>query len=341
MTKHIVTTDDDPAIRKVLSIILKKAGYLVTACENGQELLDFLKKPDQGVDLLMLDIKMPGLSGFELLERVQILYPELPVVMLTAFNDLDTGMKAIRLGAADYLTKPIHQEALHTCLKRVLSESEKNKQQAYADKESLAIRKKLESDLRHAQLTLQQSTISTLEAFSETIEQKDPYTKGHCHRVRTIAMALGKAMNLSEEVMETLEGGSILHDIGKISIPEEILNKNGRLTKEEYHLIQSHPLAGEKIIAHLPMFKRYIPIVRSHHERVDGKGYPDGLTADQIPVEVRIVSLADAFDAMTSSRAYREALPTEIAVEELKLNAGSQFDPQLIDVFIEHELYLL
>jgi putative two-component system response regulator len=199
----------------------------------------------------------------------------------------------------------------------------------------------LETELKEVLISLQDTTIATLEAFSETIEQKDSYTKGHCNRVRNLSVALGRALGLPHESLDILEGGSLLHDIGKISIPEEILNKDSSLSKEEYEVIKTHPEAGQRIVAHLPYLKRYIPIVRSHHERIDGQGYPDGLKGEAIPLEVKIVSLADAYDAMTSSRAYRAALPTEIAIEELKFFSGSQFDTDLVNLFIENELYLI
>ncbi|MGE4585162.1 MAG: HD domain-containing phosphohydrolase [Sphaerochaeta sp.] len=341
MTRHIVTTDDDPAIRKILQIMLRKEGYLVTACEDGNELLALLRTRAQDVDLLLLDIKMPGFTGLELLDMIHVSYPQIPVVMITAFNDLDTGMKAIRMGAVDYLAKPVHRETLVSCVKRVLDHAEQEKQQHAEEDKSKAHMLKLEQELQLALSALKDATVATLQAFSETIEQKDAYTKGHCSRVRTLSVALGRVLNLPPETLEILEGGSLLHDIGKISIPEDILNKTTSLTKEEYAQIKTHPEAGERIISHLPLFKRYMPIVRSHHERIDGLGYPDGLKGDQIPLEVKIVSLADAFDAMTSSRAYRSALPTEIAIEELKFFSGTQFDAELVDLFIEHELYLL
>ncbi|WP_320129770.1 HD domain-containing phosphohydrolase [uncultured Sphaerochaeta sp.] len=341
MTKHIVTTDDDPAIRKILQILLRKEGYRITPCQNGNELLDMLTHEASDVDLILLDIKMPGLSGFELLEIIQHTYPRIPVIMLTAFNDLDTGMKAIRLGASDYLAKPVPRETLVSCVKRVIMESESNQEADDERSQDIVHQKELEENLQTALLALKNTTLATLEAFSETIEQKDAYTKGHCNRVRNIAVAMGKALHLSPESIQTLEGGALLHDIGKIGISEKILNKPTSLTKEEYAIIRMHPIYGERIVSHIDLFKAYEPIIRSHHERMDGTGYPDGLKGDDIPIEVRIVTLADAFDAMTSSRAYRTALPTEIAVEELKLCSGTQFDPKLVNIFIDKEIFLL
>lgn len=341
MPKHIITTDDDPAIRKILQIMLKKEGYRVTSCENASILLSVLEKNTEPVDLIFLDIKMPGITGMELLPSLRSSYPRTPVVMLTAFNDLDTGMKAIRLGAADYLAKPVHREALVSCVNRVISKAEASLLETQQSSVYLAEKQELECQLEVAVAALKDATIATLEAFSETLEQKDAYTKGHCSRVRLFAVAMAKALKLTKEQILTIEGGSLLHDIGKVGISEDILNKTCQLSDEEYELIKSHPLSGERIVSHIPIFDRYRPIIRSHHERLDGLGYPDGLKGDQIPLEVRIVTLADAFDAMTSSRAYRESIPKEIAVEELKLFSGNQFDPMLVDLFIDKELYLL
>lgn len=341
MTRHIVTTDDDPAIRKVLQIMLKKEGYQVTPCRDGGELNEFLLADAESVDLVLLDIKMPGLSGFEVLEHLQRNHPRIPVVMLTAFNDLDTGMKAIRMGAVDYLAKPVRRETLLSCVDRAIEKSLRQEDEKLRYSSSIAQQHALEQQLHQALVALQNTTRSTLEAFTETIEQKDPYTKGHCTRVRTISVAIGEALKLPKDLMKIIEGGSLLHDIGKIGIPEEILNKTEGLTVEEMEIIKNHPISGERIVAPIEMFQPYRPIIRSHHERFDGNGYPDGLSGEDIPIEVRIVSLADAFDAMTSDRAYRPALPTEIAVEEIKSCSGTQFDAELVNLFIDKELYLL
>lgn len=341
MNKHIITTDDDPAIRKILQILLRKEGYEVTVCSSGDELLSTLKTNSTTVDLVLLDIKMPGLSGIQVLEILRRTYPAIPVIMLTAFNDLDTGMKAIRLGASDYLAKPVHREVLVESVSRVLNATALKQVEVAEKVQYLALQKELEDQLQVALGALKSATLATLEAFTETIEQKDPYTKGHCSRVRTISLTIGRALNFSPERMLILEGGALLHDIGKIGIPEEVLNKPTKLTKSEYDLIREHPVSGERIIKHIDLFQAYRPIIRSHHERMDGKGYPDGLKGEEIPLDVRIVSLADAFDAMTTSRAYRSALPTEFAVEELKLNSGSQFDPELVNLFIDKEIFLL
>ena len=339
--KHIVLTDDDSAIRKILQIVLEKGGYKVTACKNGDELLHTLTLHASNVNLLLLDIKMPGLSGLELLEIIQRKYPKIPTVMLTAFNDLDTGMTAMRLGAKDYLTKPVSRETLLNCVKKVITELEEYEEEIAKQVENLAHQKDLEVKLQSALSALDNTARATLLAFSETIEQKDAYTKGHCHRVSAISLALGKALRFSKERLIILEGGALLHDIGKIGISEQILNKTSSLTKEEYEIIKMHPVFGERIVAHIELFQPYRPIIRSHHERMDGKGYPDGLKGKNIPLDVAIVTLADAFDSMTSDRAYRSALPAEIAIEEIKLFSGTQFHPDLVEIFMDKELFLL
>lgn len=341
MIKRIVTTDDDPAIRKVLQIMLKKEGYDVTTCQDGNELLSTLRTEGNDIDLIFLDIKMPGLSGFDLLDIIHHDYPRIPTVMLTAFNDLDTGMKAIRLGAVDYLAKPVRREDLVSCARRVLEAAEARQAEEVENSLHQAQRQELEQRLREAVDTLKNTTRTTLLAFSETIEQKDAYTKGHCSRVRAIAMAIAKALNLPQEELQIIDGGSLLHDIGKIGIPEDVLNKTTPLTPQEEDLVKKHPEFGERIVAHIELFHPYRAIIRSHHERFDGKGYPDGLKGKNIPLEARIVALADAYDAMTSDRAYRAALPTEIAVEEIKFCSGTQFDPELVNLFLDKEIFLL
>ncbi|MDD4220686.1 MAG: response regulator [Sphaerochaetaceae bacterium] len=341
VTSHVVVTDDDSAIRKVLQIFLQKSGYIVTLCKNGEELLQLLEVSNTTVDLIFLDIKMPGLSGLELLEIIQQKYPLIPVIMLTAFNDLDTGMKAMRLGAKDYLAKPVSREILLTSARRILAESASSRSELAKQVKAIAHQKELENQLQIALGTIDKVTRATLLAFSETIEQKDAYTKGHCNRVSIISVAIAKAFRLPPESILVIEEGALLHDIGKIGISEQILNKSSTLTKEEYEIIKMHPVYGERIISHIELFQPYRSIIRSHHERIDGKGYPDGLKGEEIPLSVAMVSLADAFDSMTSDRAYRSAMSVEIVLEEIKLFSGTQFHPDVVDVFIDKELYLL
>ncbi len=337
--QHIITTDDDPAIRKVLELILMKADYQVTKCTNGDELLESLLENSEKIDLIILDIKMPGKSGLEVLPIIHRNYPSIPIIMMTAFSDLETGMHSIREGAADFLSKPVRKAELLDCVKRVLAKAQEERAKSNAFNINTTYQKDLEFKLDEAYSTIMKTAMATIEALSETIEQKDVYTKGHCSRVRTLALKIAEFLPLSSEEMIILEGGSLLHDIGKIGISEQILNKKELLTKEEYATIKLHPEAGVKIVEYIDLFKPYLPIIRNHHERFDGKGYPDGLKGKEIPLLVRIVTIADSFDAMTSTRPYREALPKEFATEELKISSGTQFDPRLVDIFIDNEIY--
>ena len=339
MAYHIVATDDDASIRKILQIILTKEGFEVSICDSGNSLLNLLSLKSAEIDCIVLDIKMPGISGLELLTLLKSKYPNIPVIMLTAFTDLDTGMKAIRKGAEDYLSKPVRRSELINRINDVIKKSKAKFAEKVKLQNNSQQQKILEEQLGEAQHTIIRTTMATIKAFSETIEQKDPYTKGHCNRVCELSLVLGKKIHLSESDLTILEGGCLLHDIGKIGIAENILNKPGKLTHSEYNLIKTHPETGVKILNHIDMFTPYIPIVRNHHERYDGTGYPDGLAGKRIPLLVRIVTLADAFDAMTSDRAYRKNLSLDNALLELVQNKRKQFDPELVDVFINNKLY--
>jgi putative two-component system response regulator len=339
MGYHIAATDDDPAIRKILNIILTKEGYTVSICSDGNELLTLLKQKSEEIDCILLDIKMPGISGVELLGVLQKQYGAVPVIMLTAFSDLDTGMKAIRSGAADYLSKPVRKKELLDRIDAAIAKSRRQLAEKMANEQISHQHKILEDQLNTAQHTITRTMMATIKAFSETIEQKDRYTQGHCGRVSRIALNIGRACGLSSSELMIVEGGALLHDIGKIGIPVGILNKPTPLDAEEVEILQNHVIAGERILHHIEMFAPYVPIVRSHHERYDGQGYPDGLKGNEIPLLVRIVTLADAFDAMTSGRSYRSSTPLEDTLLDIVEHRNRQFDPELVDLFINQKLY--
>ncbi|MCF7945150.1 MAG: response regulator [Spirochaetia bacterium] len=349
MQNFIAVTDDDPSIRKILNIMLSKEGYSVLTFSNAEELFSSLKKDNHSpIEIIIMDIKMPGLSGLEAIPVIKKTKPDIPIIMLTAFNNLDTGMSAIRYGAFDYLSKPVRKQELFETIKRahkkVITDRNSKMQKHANDVYNSYLKKQIQTqtkELNNAYHKIMRSTIDMIAAFSETIEQKDVYTKGHCGRVREISMKIAGHFNLSDKELTILEGGALLHDIGKIGIPENILNKIEPLSNEEFGIIQSHPLVGEKILSHVDFFSDYLPIIRNHHERYDGTGYPDGLSGSDIPLLVRIVSIADAFDAMMSDRAYRTAFPMEKAVSEIEANKGTQFDPNLVDIFLKNKIYTI
>jgi len=341
MAYHIAATDDDPAIRKILNIILSKEGHTVSVCENGDHLMALLKQSRDPIDCILLDIKMPGISGMELLGILGKKYPTIPVIMLTAFSDLDTGMKAIRSGAEDYLSKPVRKSELLSRINEAVLKAKKRTDEKQKAQKISEQHKILEDQLIETHHSITRTMMATIKAFSETLEQKDPYTRGHCSRVSAISLNIGRMCGLNDSEMTILEGGSLLHDIGKIGIPESILNKPERLDPDEVEILKTHTLAGEKILKFIDMFAPYIPIVRSHHERYDGNGYPDGMAGEEIPYLVRIVTIADTFDAMTSGRSYRKSVPIEETISEIQNNKGLQFDPELVDLFINHKLYII
>ena len=195
--------------------------------------------------------------------------------------------------------------------------------------------------LQLAYRTLKKAYLDSVKVLAEAIDAKDPYTRGHSDRVRRMSLRITASLGFTEERMEILEYGALLHDIGKIGIKDEILRKPGALTPEEYQTIQEHPLIGVKIVEGIEFFKDKIPMIRNHHEHFDGKGYPDGLAGETIPLEARIIAVPDAFDAMASLRPHRSAMPLEDILLEMEKYKGKQFDPKILEIFLREKIYKL
>jgi putative two-component system response regulator len=343
---RLLIVDDDPVIRKVLCIGLENAGFQVDTVENGKEALLYIRRNKEHPDCILLDIRMPDMSGIEVLELVKKDYPLISIVMLTAQTDLETAVDTMKRGAFDYIVKPVRKPQLVETIKKALQFRQIQLDNERLAKENLEYQKSLEikveertRKLIEAYKKLKESNLETVKVLAETIEAKDPYTRGHCNRVRILSSKMAGIIGIDRENIEVLEYGSLLHDIGKIGISENLLHKAGNLTENERKTLQQHTIIGENILNTIDFFKPCLFIVRSHHERYDGKGYPDGADHDKIGISARIVAIADAFDAMTSTRPYRKALSTEVALNELMTGRGTQFDPMLIDTFIQHEVY--
>jgi len=350
MEGRVLITDDDPAIQKVLTLGLSRAGFETRVASAGQLAVDLLTGGEFEPDCILLDIRMTGLTGLDVLPILKRERPLTPVIMLTALVDLDAGIQSMKRGAFDYLVKPVQKADVIDAIRKAIRYRDllvENERLAAENREYQAyLELKVEertAELFSAYRKLQKVNLETVRVLAETIEAKDPYTRGHCNRVRLLAVRLYDAVRPDSKdpnEREILEYGALLHDIGKIGIPEGLLHKNGRLTDEEVRIFNQHPTIGANILKEVEFFRPCLPIVRSHHEWHDGHGYPDGLKGDEIDFLVKIVSVADAFDAMTSTRPYRLALPVDRALGELSAGKGVQFDPELVDLFLGRKAYL-
>jgi cyclic di-GMP phosphodiesterase len=307
---RILVVDDDPMFRRFLGGFLDSLGYQVALAGNGQEALaQVAARPP---DLVLLDLDMPGVSGMEVCRRVKAdpATRLIPVLILTGRDASDARLPAWDAGADEYLTKPVRSAELITRCRSLL------RLKAVLD----------ELDSAHA----------TLFAFSRAVEAKCPYTLGHAERVTGYAVRLAARVGLADGDRETLRRGGILHDIGKISTPDAILNKPGRLTPAEYEIVKRHPLEGVRIVEPLRSLRSTLPLIRWHHERLDGRGYPDGLLGGAIPLVARLLAVADVYDALASDRPYRAALPRDSCLDELRANAaGGGLDPDLVRCFVD------
>ncbi len=283
----ILVADDNEANRELVSALLRAEGYQVVCAADGQQAL---KQVDSdSIDLALLDVVMPRPTGFEVCQAMKS-KPEtrlIPVILLTSLNSDADRIHGIMCGADDFLNKPV------------------NKQELLARVHSLLRLKHFTDELDNAEMVLF--------SLALTIEAKDPYTEGHCDRLSKYSVALGESLGLSEELRVALRRGGLIHDIGKLAVPEHILLKPGPLTPEERKVMEQHTVIGEGICAPLRSFRHVLPIIRHHHEKQDGSGYPDGLKGDQVPLTARILQITDIYDALTTDRPYRKALPLEKA----------------------------
>ena len=306
--KILVVDDYEPNLSG-LRLLLERAGYDVVSASNGREALHAVDR--ERPDLVLLDVMMPELSGLEVCAALKNVEETclMPVVLVSASHERTTKLEGLGAGADDFLNKPVDPEELYTRVR------------------SLLRIKRLTDELESAE--------SLFLTLGRIIEARDPCTEGHCDRLSTYASALGAVLGLERAELDALHRGAFLHDIGKIGIPDRVLLKRGKLTREEYELMKEHPRIGDELCATVRSLESVRPIVRHHHERFDGRGYPDGLAGSDIPLLARIVSVVDVFDALTTDRPYRAALTAEAAYKIMRGDAdGGWADRQLVETFI-------
>jgi putative two-component system response regulator len=331
----LLVVDDEEAIRSSMRKYFVLQGYEVATAATGEEALEVLGR--QKITCMLLDVNLPGINGVELVPRILEIEPNTAILMLTAVNDATSAALCMQRGALDYLIKPIDLGHLGRAIQTALQ-----KRHTILEGQQINQWLKEEVALRVAEKRLEQAnqeriSIATLEALVNALEAKDPYLRGHSARVADLSASLAAQLECSDELIEAIRTGGRLHDIGKIGIREEILNKQGPLTDSEYEHVKQHVLVGSQILAPLVHLKEVITFVRSHHERWDGFGYPDRLAGDAIPLGARIFAVADTLDAMTSERPYRPAGSWDAGVSELVAQAGSQFDPDVVAAFRDCE----
>ena len=322
---HILAVDDEEAIRTVLRTILESEGYLCDTAASADEAVSRLR--ENQYDVILTDIMMPGMSGIELLDLIRKRDDEIAVIMLTALNDIDVSIRALKSGAYDYITKPFRLDDVTISIEMAL-------QKRALILENRDYQRNLEKKVLEQSRKIQSSFIKSIEALARTLEAKDPDTRDHSLRVTEYSVRTAEEMGLSPAEVENIRVAAALHDIGKIGISDTILDKDESLRQEEMEHIHRHPLIAAQILGPIDELKEIIELIKYHHENYDGTGYPEGLSGEDIPLGSRIIAVADAFDAITSTRPYRKAKTELFAVEEIKQNAGRQFDPDVITAFL-------
>lgn len=312
----IIAVDDEEGIIDSLSIFLKRSGYEFTGITNPIDAIEKVK--NEHFDLMILDFLMTPIHGYQVVEEIRKFNKELYILLLTGHKDLAPPLETIKLLDIQGYCEESHKFdqlllLIESGIKSIMQMNEI---------------KKINKELENAYL-------ESIETLRYTVEAKDSYTRGHSDRVSEFSVLIGKKIKLSDEDLKILQIGGLFHDIGKIGVPDSILLKDSRLTDAEYSQIKNHPSIGAHILSSATIFRNLIPIVKHHHERFDGHGYPSQLKGQDIPYLARIATIADSFDAMTSKRTYRDSLPLEKVISEFEKCKGTQFDPELTDIFLD------
>ena len=319
----IMAIDDDAGILDSLKVVLNKNGYAIDIYTNPLDAIEVLRKDHY--DLLLLDFIMDPLHGDQVVEQIREFDKSLYILLLTGHKDLAPPLETLKkLDIQGYCEKSSDFEQLLLLIQSGLKSVDQMK-----------LINRINDELADKNDELEKSYMDTIGILRQTVEAKDPYTRGHSDRVSQYSVLIGQKLNLDDKTLHTLKIGGLFHDIGKIGIPDSILLKESKLDDDEYSQIKNHPSIGAHILGDVAMFKDIIPIVLHHHEKFDGHGYPSQLKGEDIPYLARIAAVADTFDAMTSKRSYRNALPLDVVKDEIKRCSGTQFDPAIAEVFLD------
>jgi response regulator RpfG family c-di-GMP phosphodiesterase len=338
-TGPVLIVDDDPHVREMLHELFRSGGYQCQVAANGREALDVFAT--EHPPLTVTDVKMPIINGLEFLEQAQRMDPDAMVLVLTGVGDVRTAVESLTGGAYDFIVKPVNPTQLLHAAERALKHRrlliERREHVALLESHAAEATRELDVMLHHLEDTYR----STLEALGSAIDTRDVGTHSHSRRVRGYTLVIARAHGVPEPDLGDLERGVLLHDIGKIGIPDAILSKPGPLTPDEWKIMQRHPDIGRRLIEKIPFLHDAVPIVYHHHERWDGTGYPLGLRGEGIPLGARIFAVADTFDAMTFDRPYSKAVSFQTARQEIRRCAGTHFDPAVVTTFLTIPVHLL
>jgi len=331
--EKILIVDDEPNIRMILSRHLSKIGYPCTLAENSQRAMELLETEPYA--LVITDIRMPGRDGVWLLQALKAKWPDTAVLMITALDDSQIAINCLKLGAYDYLIKPLHLEEVTLATQSALEKRRLvlDNKQYQEDLEAKVVERT--AKLQEALADLEINYDHTLEALVAALDAREHETGNHSKRVAQYALVLSDSFDMSNLDRLDIYRGAFLHDIGKIGVSDNILLKPGKLTPDEWTEMQRHPSIGYNILKQIGFLDGALKTVVSHHERFDGKGYPKGLRGEEIPLGARIFSVADAFDTMTTDRPYRKALTYPASRDEILRCSGSQFDPKVVEAFLK------
>ena len=324
MTSTVLIVDDEYSGRQTLESVLDGNGYHIEMAENGFEALEKVRSVQP--DVILLDIMMPGMTGFEVCEKIRSdpHIAEIPIIVLTALDDRDSLLNALKAGADDFITKPFDRYELRA---RLLGITKLNRYRKLVQERA---------NLQDAHSKLLKAYEATIEGWSHAMDLRDRETEGHSQRVTELTVEMAKAMNMDEDELTQIHRGALLHDMGKLGIPDHILHKPGSLTDEEWDVMKKHPQYAYNMLFPIEYLRPALDIPHCHHEKWDGTGYPRGLQGEEIPIAARIFAIADVWDALTSDRPYRSAWTKEKALEYIREQSGKHFDPKIVEMFVNH-----